>query len=70
MKIEIELIKEASELMIWPGWKVTYGDKYAHGLSSEEMFGLVAAITIPEDKRYLSWLRTKEQWEEHIDKFT
>jgi hypothetical protein len=69
MRIEIELIETESTETVFSGWKVTYGDKYADGLCYDEMLGLVATITMPEDKRNLQWLRTAEQhqaWRERL----
>lgn len=60
MKVVIEFIEEQTE-NVWSGWKVTYGDRYAYGLCYEEMLGLIAAITMPETRRCLSWLKTEEQ---------
>lgn len=42
-------------------WTVTVGDKQAVGLCYEEMLGLVAQVTVPEEKKALMWLKTKEQ---------
>jgi len=65
MKIEIEYNTEGE----WSGWKVTHGDKYAHGLSYDEMIGLVTAITLPEPRPTLNWLRTTEQHNRQLDYF-
>lgn len=64
MKIEIEYNTEGE----WRGWKVTHGDKYAHGLSYDEMIGLVTAITLPEPRPTLNWLRTTEQHNLQLEK--
>ena len=62
MKIIIELIQnEVENKHLWNGWKVTIGDKYADGLAFDEMLGLVATLTVPEEKNSLMYLRTKEQ---------
>lgn len=61
MKVEIELIESVSTETQWSGWKVTYGDKYADGLGYDEMLGLVTAITLPEKRPILQWLKTAEQ---------
>ena len=61
MKVEIEFIESPSTETQWSGWKVTYGDKYADGLCYDEMLGLVAAITLPEKRPTLQWLKTAEQ---------
>lgn len=63
MKIEIEYNTEGE----WSGWKVTHGDKYAHGLSYDEMLGLVAAITMPENKPSLNWLKTADEHKHELD---
>lgn len=60
MKIIIELL-ENEVAGKWKGWCVIYGDKYADGLGYDEMLGLVAAITMPEIRPTLQWLKTKEQ---------
>lgn len=59
MKIEIELVKEEQPL-VWTGWKVTLGDKYADGLGYDEMIGLVSVLTMPEKRPMLNWLKTEE----------
>ena len=43
---------------------VRQGDKYADGLTFEEMLGVVAHIAMPEYVPYDNWLLTKEQHEE------
>ena len=71
MKVEIELIESPSTETQWSGWKVTYGDKYADGLGYDEMLGLVAAITLPEKRPTLQWLKTAEQhqqWRDNLAK--
>lgn len=73
MKVEIELIEGSSTETQFTGWKVTYGEKYAYGLGYDEMLGLVAAITLPENRPTLNWLKTKEQhdaWRSRINKMT
>lgn len=62
MKIEIELIEEEQPL-VWRGWKVSCDDKYADGLTYDEMLGLVACLTMPEQRPTLSWLKTGTQHE-------
>lgn len=69
MKLKIELIEGPSTVRRWSGWKVTVGDKYADGMCYEEMLVLVATITMPEQKPYLRWLKTKEehkQWHDSL----
>lgn len=68
MKIEIELI-EAETHEQYSGWKVTIGEMYADGLTYEEMLGLIAAITMPERKPCLQWLKSTEQhqaWRDNL----
>ena len=72
MKVQIEFIKESQSTEIqWSGWKVTYGKKYADGLGYDEMLGLVAAITMPEKRPTLHWLKTAkehQQWRDNLTK--
>ncbi|HAE34632.1 MAG TPA: hypothetical protein PLI89_11770 [Chitinophagales bacterium] len=56
MKVIIEHTEET-------GWNVIHGDKVADRLSYDEMLGLVVAITIPDKRPCLQWLKTKEQHE-------
>lgn len=58
MKVEIEFIESSSTETQWSGWKVTYGEKYADGLTYDEMLGLVAAITLPKKRPTLQRLKT------------
>jgi hypothetical protein len=60
MKVEIEFLEEERDGK-WTGWCVTYSDKYADGLGYDEMLGLVAAITMPEKRPTLQWLKTKDE---------
>lgn len=69
MHITIENIQESTDELVFSGWKVTHGDKYADGLGYDEMIGLVAAITMPEERRLLQWLKTKEQHQAQKDHF-
>lgn len=71
MKVEIEFIESSSTETQWSGWKVTYGEKYADGLTYDEMLGLVAAITLPKKRPTLQWLKTAEQhqqWRDNLAK--
>lgn len=52
MKITIEKTEEK-------GWSVKMGDKYADHLTWDEMFGLVASLTLPDNRPCKQWLRTK-----------
>lgn len=45
------------------GWIVTCEDKYADHLTYDEMLGTFAQLTMPDNKRCLSWMKTKEQHE-------
>lgn len=50
---------------------MTYGDKYADALGYDEMLGLVAAISLPEKRPLLQWLKTAEQhqlWRDNLNK--
>lgn len=40
---------------------VSYKDKYADELCWEEMLGLIASLTISNNKPCQQWLRTKEE---------
>lgn len=42
---------------------VQIANKSTDQLSFDEMLGLVAQLTVPENKRGLQWLKTKEQHE-------
>jgi hypothetical protein len=68
MKIVIEWIQQETEGE-FSGWKVTHGDKYADGLGYEEMLGVVAAITMPENRPPLNWLKTKDEHLEWRNRF-
>jgi hypothetical protein len=60
--ISIEFITEDNKPAdVWLGWLIRQGDKYADGLCYDEMLGLLAAMTMPNERQALSWLRTKEQ---------
>lgn len=53
------------------GWKVQQGDKLADMLCYDEMMGLVSALTMPNQRPCLQWMRTKEEheaWERHMQK--
>lgn len=69
MKITIEYIDETNE-ELYKGWKVTYGDKYADWLCYDEMLGLVSALTMPEKRPTLQWLKTKEEHERRRGKLS
>ncbi len=61
MKIEIELITESTDPNVWKGWKVSCGDKYANGLTWDEMLGLIAGLTFPAGNPITSWLRSEAE---------
>ena len=65
--IIIEKIETSTE-EVWGGWKVTQGDKYADGLTFEEMIGLVCSLTIPGERPCLHWMATKELHKERRDR--
>jgi hypothetical protein len=70
-KIIIELIETLSSETGFSGWKVSHGDKYADAIGYDEMLGLVAAITMPENRPTLNWLRTADEHKarrEYFDK--
>ena len=45
------------------------GNKSTGPLTFDEMLGIVAQLTVPDTKRCLSWLRTKEQHDEFRKKY-
>lgn len=52
-----------------PGWDVIQGDKMADSVTYEEMLGLVSALTMPKERRCLSWMWTEEErkdWHERL----
>lgn len=61
MKIEILLPYKKSDTDFRSGFTVFYDNKMADGLTYEEMLGLISAITIPDNKPCLSWLKTNKQ---------
>ena len=48
------------------GWKVQQGEKYADALCYEEMLAVLISLTLPEQRPYLHWMRTKEQHEAYM----
>lgn len=40
---------------------VHVGDRYADGLTFDEMLGLVASITLPQGRGCLNWLKTEAE---------
>ena len=61
MKITIETTET--------GWTVKMGDRNADRLTWDEMFGLVAALTMPLNRSCAHWMRTKEQHEADDKRF-
>jgi hypothetical protein len=59
-KITITLVQDDTNDM-FKGLTVSQGDKYADGLGYDEMLGLVAALTMPEPRPTLQWMKTAEQ---------
>jgi len=71
MKVTIEFFQTYESKIKHPGWCVSSGDKYADGLSYDEMIGLVSQITMPEIKHTLQWLRTAKEhkvWSKNLSK--
>lgn len=56
--MKIEVTKLENEL-----WVVSDGEKFSTGLGYEEMLGLFAALTMPENPNCLNWIKTKSQHE-------
>jgi hypothetical protein len=53
------------------GWNIEHDGKSADRLTWDEMLGLVAQITMPEERRCCQWLKTPEQiaaWKETYGK--
>lgn len=46
------------------GFNVIQGQKYADHLTWDELLGVVAALTMPEDRPHSKWMKTKEQHED------
>lgn len=68
MKITIEYIEKTEEGLVGGGFTVTKDDKYADRLGYDEMLGLVAALTMPESRPTLQWMKTEEQHKAWIDR--
>jgi hypothetical protein len=69
-KIEIEIEQQAGR---GTAFNVYQGDKYADGLAFDEMLGLVAALTMPEQRRQLQWMKTQadhDAWHAHLKGIT
>lgn len=62
--IKIELVENAQDGR--NGWTVTQGDKSADWLGYDEMLGLVAALTMPDERPAIHWMKTKEQRDAYI----
>ena len=48
------------------GWKVQQGEKYADALCYEEMLAVLISLTLPGQRPYWHWRRTKEQHEAYM----
>lgn len=71
MEVKLTLVTEEIAGSVWKGWLVEHDGKYADGLGYDEMLGLVAAITMPNDRPTLNWLKTAEQhkaWRDRYEK--
>lgn len=55
MKIEIESVEEDRM------FDVRLGDKTSGPLTFDEMLGLISALTMPEKRPCLCWLKTEEK---------
>lgn len=44
------------------GFDVWQGDKHSEHLGFEEMLGLISALTMPENRPCIQWMRTEEEW--------
>lgn len=44
------------------GFDVWQGDKHSDHLGFDEMLGLISALTMPENRPCLQWMRTEEEW--------
>ena len=56
-KIIIEIDKDFDN-----SFTVRQGDRYCDRLTYDEMLGTVSALTMPEKRPCLHWMRTKEEW--------
>lgn len=63
--ITIELVENAPSGR--NGWTVKQGDKSADWLGYDEMLGLVAALTMPDERPAIHWMKTKEQHDAYIE---
>lgn len=68
MEITIKHFKENTPDN-YSGFMVKYGDKYADGLTYDEMLGLVTAITLPNERPCLNWLKSEEQHKAFKEKY-
>lgn len=41
---------------------VRQGDRYNDKLTYDEMLGTISALTMPEERPCLQWMRTEEEW--------
>lgn len=52
-------------------FNVKQGERWADNLYWDEMQGLIAAMTMPEQRPYLQWLRTDKQhseWKSNLER--
>lgn len=61
---EIKIIQDINN-----SFSVHYKDKYANELCWDEMLGLVASLTISDNKPCQQWLKTEEEHKKFEQKF-
>lgn len=49
---------------------VRQGDKYSDELGYDEMLGTISALTMPEKRPCLHWMKTKEEWDACLTKIS
>lgn len=47
------------------GFNVWQDGKYSDHLGYDEMLGLVSALTMPENRPCLQWMRTEDEWQKY-----
>lgn len=47
------------------GFDVWQDGKHSSHLGYDEMLGLVSALTMPEKRPCLQWMRTENEWRQH-----
>jgi hypothetical protein len=45
------------------GFDVWQGNKHSNHLGYDEMLGLISALTMPENRPCLQWMKSDEEWE-------